>query len=82
MHANLMHCRAGCRSQTLSGRVKRSLETGLQAVSLSPYCTGLAALHPQRQGCPPLYEHAIVLVAFRFQVSSLTFGTSLEVPPG
>ena len=64
-----------------SGRGKSSLETGLQAVSLSPYCTGLAAQQSQRQDCPPLHGYAIVPSVFRLQVSPSTSGIFLEMPP-
>ena len=68
-------------SDASSGRGKSSLETGLQAVSLSPYCTGLAAQQSQRQDCPPLHGYAIVPSAFRLQVSPSTSGIFLEMPP-
>ena len=68
-------------SDASCGRGKSSLETGLQAVSLSPYCTGLAAQQSQRQDCPPLHGYAIVPSAFRLQVSPSTSGIFLEMPP-
>ena len=78
-----MHCRAGCRSQTrLPAESNARWKLGFKQSRFHPIAQVLRRYTPQRQGCPPLYEHAIVLVAFRFQVNSLTFGTSLEVPPG